>query len=516
MNRFGFRSIGKLLGGSLVLLLVGNWPTFVRAADPRETRTPQALGALIDRHIQAKLAEQKQTALGQADDASFLRRLWFDLHGTLPPADRAAAFLDGQDPNKRSKLIEELLAGEQYGQNQSDIWYGLLIPLFPTNKNKVETERLAPWLTTQFNENRPWDKLVYEMLTATGATIIENPAMIPFLNGPTVLKQEEITDLVSSVFLGANLKCAQCHRHPFTNWTQKDYWGMAAFFSRMVRAGTGNSNIRGMTEGTPRKVMLPERALTVPPKFLGGEEPKMGPDEPYRPVFAAWATSPQNPFFARTMVNRTWAQFFGRGLVNPLDDVLPDNEQTTHPELLRELTEAFVASGFDLKLLARGICESQTYQRTSKPVAGTKDTELLYGRMAVRVLTPQQLSNALTALSVFKIANRRVSREFLQAFSVAGEDFDPLHYERGIPPQLRLANAPALEQGRKDLARTLVASTKTPTEFVEQAYLHILSRRPTTEETQQMIAFINLTGVPQAHDDLVWVLLNSSEFTLIR
>lgn len=509
MNRFHWRAGFRLLGGLFVLLLSGSvW------ADDNPPK-PQILARLIDREIQAKLATQKLQAEGPTDDAAFLRRLYLDLHGTLPPADKAVAFLDSKDPSKRSRLIEELLAGEPYGQHLADVWYGLLVPLFPTNKNKVDTERLTPWLAKQFNDNLPWDKLVYQMLTAEGATIIENPAMIPFLNGNTVLKQEEITDLVSTVFLGANLKCAQCHRHPFADWTQKDYWGTAAFFSRLVRAGTGNSEIRGMTEGKPRKTVLPERALTVPPKFLGGAEPARGPNEPYRPAFAAWATSPRNLFFARAMVNRTWAQFFGRGLVNPLDDVRSENT-ATHPELLQQLTDHFIASGFDLKYLARAICESQTYQRTSQPPPGREDAEQLYGRMAVRVLTPLQLANSLTALSVLKIPNRRVGRDFLQAFSVAGEEFDPLHYERGIPPQLRLANAPALERGRQDLAQTLAASAQTPAQFVEQAYLRILARRPSVQETEQMTAHIKQTGAPRAHADIVWVLLNSSEFTLIR
>jgi hypothetical protein len=287
----------------------------------------------------------------------------------------------------------------------------------------------------------------------------------------------------------------------------------------MVREGTGTSARKGIGEGVPRKVELPDRGIKMAPRFLTGESPTFAPNDPYRPTFAAWATSPTNPFFARCMTNRMWAQFFGRGLVNPLDDVRPDNEQCTHPELLQKLTDAFVASGFDLKFLARAICGSQTYQRTSKPAPGVKEGDKLYGRMAVRVQTPQQLLNSLTALGVLKTQGSRGkngTRAFLNEFSVDGEEFDPLQYERGIPSLLRLANSPAFEKGRQDLARALAADAKSPARFVEQAYLRILARRPTPDETRQMNAHIQKLGVPRGHDDVVWVLLNSSEFTLIR
>src|SRR5262249_35647628 len=161
-----------------------------------------------------------------------------------------------------------------------------------------------------------------------------------------------------------------CHNHPFTKWKQTEYWGQAMFFTKVqpdnVNRAARNGETPGVTEsGKPagKKNMLPESAKIVAPKFFGGEEPKVNASQPYRPVFAQWLTSADNPYFAKAMVNRTWYQLFGRGIVNPVDD-MHDGNAPSHPELLRELTQQFVAGGFDLKDLIRAVCNSQAYQRT--------------------------------------------------------------------------------------------------------------------------------------------------------
>jgi hypothetical protein len=512
------------LGYALAVGLLAATPSITEAADARE------LAHVIDAAIQKRLDQEKVPSSPPADDAEFLRRVYLDLTGLVPTQEKVVAFLDSADPDKRSRLIDELLASPEYGRHMAEIWENLLLPR-SVDAPKRNTGALNRWLEQAFNSNKPWDQLAREVITATGVPG-DNGAVLFLRPGSRVLKVTDATDVVCSVFLGVQIKCAQCHDHPFVNeWKKSDYWGVAKFFTKVTtQSGSGYS----VTEGTKvsNKLKLPDHASDVPAKFLGGEQPKLDDAAPYRPVFAAWATAPQNPFFARANVNRFWAHFFARGLVNPVDEQHSDNP-ASHPELFQNLAEQYTASGFDVKHLIRAICNSQTYQRTSRPVPGNAEDQELLSHMPIKVLTPVQLYDSLTVVLLGTIPDRSGGRfasrnrsgavdpqrgEFVRFLETEDEDV-PTSYRRGIPHLLRLLNAtPHFRTSADRLVAQQAQPGLSSARVVEKLYLTVLARRPGPEELQRMVAHVNKhDGDPQrAYSDILWVLLSSSEFTLNR
>jgi Protein of unknown function (DUF1549)/Protein of unknown function (DUF1553) len=483
-----------------------------------------AIARLIDREIESAIAEENAKPGPIADDAEFLRRVALDLTGVIPSADRAAAFLDSSDPEKRTKLIDELLASPLYGRHLADIWEDLLFVRESTNK-KLSSQPLADWLAGKFNAGTPWDKMVSELVTASG-TQEENGATTFFI---ALRTPEKINDQVCRLLLGVQLQCAQCHDHPFTSWKRSDYWSMASFFSK-TRAG-GKKVGKGPAEvvnesGKGRKAPEPDSALDLPPKFLGGIRPKLDQSAPFRPTLAKWMTTPDNPYFARAIVNRIWAQLFGRGLVNPIDN-LTDANDATHPELFDELTRDFAAGGFDLKALLGGICSSRAYQRASGPAHVPTQPGASYAAMTIKSMTPQQLYDSLfrvlgaqdnTRTERRQAARKgagNTTRDAFVDFFRPGEGTDPTDYATGIPQVLRLLNSPQMNRATA-LVTELVTAGHKPARNVEQLYLATLSRRPTPTETDRLVTFVQSENkdAREAYTDLLWVLLNSSEFAL--
>jgi hypothetical protein len=488
-----------------------------------------ALARFIDQQIDQKLKEYEHTPSPRSGDAEFLRRVYLDIVGVIPPADKAAAFLADKDPAKRSKLVDELLANGGFGRHMADVWQALLLPRTSDNR-RLQREPFVKWLEERFNANTPWNELVTELLTATGSQE-DNPAVTYFLANPMV---DQLTDNSSKLFLGVQLQCAQCHNHPFTQWKQAEYWGMAAFFTK-VRSDRVNGAAKkgvspGVTEGGRGKARLPDSAKVVPAKFFQGPQPKLDAKEPYRPVLAKWLTAADNPFFARAMVNRVWAQFFGRGLVNPVDD-MHEGREVSHPELLKELARQFTASGHDVKFLVRAVCNSQAYQRTSKPTEDNEDDEKLFSHMAIKPLTPEQLFDSLSGLlgeeeragrGRAKNKNKAVQKgmaannpraQFVNFFQVE-DGADMTEYQAGIPQVLRLMNSPQMNRPNS-LVNQLFRSGKPAAQIVEQLYLATLARRPTPPEAQRVAGFVRKAGGDgKAYQDVLWALLNSSEFAL--
>ena len=276
-------------------------------------------------------------------------------------------------------------------------------------------------------------------------------------------------------------------------------------------------------------VRLPEAARRLPPRFLEGDRAAVRANEPYRPVLAAWLTAPQNKYFARALVNRVWSQLFGRGLVHPVDD-MHDGNEASHPELLQELANAFTASGYDLKFLFRAVCNSETYQRSSKPAGDLAADEALFAGMAVKPLTPEQLFDSLTGIVGAGRFQRPAKpqkpqkpllrglgagpREQFVAFFQADESAGATEYHAGIPQVLRLMNAPALNNTQPVV--NAAARSGSPARAVEHLYLTALSRRPTAEEAARLNAYIDKrkSDPRPAYADILWALLNSSEFAL--
>jgi hypothetical protein len=332
------------------------------------------------------------------------------------------------------------------------------------------------------------------------------------------------------------LQCAQCHNHPFTDYKQDEYWGMAAFFLKTraqgnVKAAAKENKGIVISESAAakgKKAGLPESAKILPPKFLQDASPKIANDAPSRPVLATWMTSKTNPFFARAMANRLWGQYFGRGIVNPVDD-MHDANPATHPELLSDLAAQLVAHDFDIKYLVRAIVLSEAYQRTSRPVNNSDIEPEMYARMAVKPLSPEQLFDGLTKVigtpgkGGDKGKNKGAAkgqpnnpREQFVAFFGIEDGADPTEYAAGIPQVLRLMNAPQFNTTAA-VAR-ITAGAKAPAESIEKLYLTALSRRPSKEETERITKYLKESkDTPrEAMAGVLWALLNSSEFALNR
>ncbi|HEX3148834.1 MAG TPA: DUF1549 and DUF1553 domain-containing protein [Gemmataceae bacterium] len=509
-------------------------PTNIKPPEaPAHPMATVALAQLIDRQVGLKLESSQVKPSPTTTDAEFLRRVYLDLTGVIPTAEQSAAFLDDKSPDKRSKLIDSLLSNPNFGRRMADIWATLMYPVDSDNRF-VSKAPLHEWLQEKFNANMHWDAMAFELITATGDAD-KNGATIYAMSNRGV---DKMTDSVGKLFLGVQIQCAQCHNHPFTHWKQAEYWGLAQFFYKVnvsnPRAAKDGGTISVSEEGRPnRKVnAVPESAKEVAPKLLGADTLKLDNSKPYRPVLANWICSPSNPFFAKAFVNRLWAQYMGRGLVNPVDDLSVENEPT-HPELLKALAKEFGDSGFDIKHVIRGLCNSATYQRSSKPVGDNRDDRTLYSHQAIKVLSGEQLYDSLTSVlgAMGRDAAVRAKaagpkggpvgpREQFAAFFLGSENAPATAYEAGIPQALRLMNNPMMAAARLTAVATKageVTKGVAQDKAIEKIYLTALSRRPTGDETKKMIEFAGKQQDQRAaYGDMLWVLLNSSEFALNR
>ncbi len=503
-------------------------------AAPAKPMATADLAKLIDTGIDKTLQAAKIQPSSQTSDAEFLRRVSLDITGVIPSVERATAFLDDRSPDKRAKLIDELLAAPEYGKHMADIWATLMYPIDSDNRF-VAKAPMREWLAEKFNQNMHWDTMAYELMTATG-DYDKNGAVGYAMANRGV---DKMTDSVGKLFLGVQIQCAQCHNHPFTHWKQAEYWGLAQFFYKVnvsnPRAAKDGGTISVSEDGrVNRKInALPEAAKSTAPKYLGADQVKLNSAEPYRPALAQWICTPQNPFFAKAFVNRLWSQYFGRGFVNPVDDLSEENVPT-HPELLAALSKEFGAGGFDVKQTIRGICNSQAYQRSSKPTGDNRDDKTMFSHQGIKVLTAEQLFDSLTSVIGAPAAGKKDGmkapapkggpqgmRDQFALFFMGSDNAKPTDYEAGIPQALRLMNSPLMASGRLLSAANRIAEvarpTTTPDKAVEKLYLGTLSRRPTADEQKKMKDMITKQTDPrQAYADVMWVLLNSSEFALNR
>jgi hypothetical protein len=549
------------LGGASLALIVFLSP--LRADDPPPSRSVTDIAAAIDRFVEKRLAADGITPSPRTDDAEFLRRAYLDVIGRIPTAEQAAAFLDSQDADKRAKLIDELLASSNYGRHFGIVWSDAIVKRDEMNRNLRPTA-FKDWLASGFNDNRPWDKTVRELLTADGTS----PQATFFLAHQDMNRfaPQKMVGTVANLFMGVQLQCAECHKHPFVRkWKQEDFWGMAAFYAQTRTSGASGNNAPNTTvaEGaasssarrpggggfqrggtTPRgaQIEIPDavdpRKRTgriIKAKFFEGDEPKLDDKGPFRPALADWLTAKENPFFARASANRLWAHFFGRGLVHPLDEASDDNPPS-HPELLKLLAEEFRDSGFDQKHLIRCICNSQAYQRTSKPHKGNDDAgPHLFARMAVKVMSPEVLYDSLTqALGARDLAVPSSGGRpgfgggarqgggggrdaFVAFFTTKEEGDDPSEFSMGIPQFLRLMNSGTFNQGGPVIDRLMKADGATPQTVVEGLFLSVLSRRPTATEVEKLTAYVaRKEDQKKGYAGVLWVLLNSAEFMCVR
>jgi hypothetical protein len=544
-------------------------PQVRRVSTARDT---QVVAAEIDRELDKRLTEAKVAVSLLADDAEFMRRVYLDITGRIPTVQQTDAFLASKDPAKRRKLIDELLASPFYGQHFATIWDNLLIKREENNRF-LDSSAFRSWLATSFNHSAGWDQIVSDMLTAEGP-LVENPEGTFFLAHRGDFGQvapSKVVGTVVNVFMGTKLQCAECHDHPYLKeWKRDDFWGMAAFFSHTRSTGqqfaqfalAGQKGqpgpmiteddrvpdpfgqirqVQGRTGPLPGAVIeLPDGAdprkktgKVIKAKFFEGKEPDLPQQGPFRLSFAGWLTSSENRFFAPAAVNRLWAHFFARGFVNPLDDF--ETGSPSHPELLLQLAKEFQASGFDHKWLIRAICNSQAYQRTSRPDKGNDMDAELFSHQAVKVMSPETLYDSLclslgvTDLKLPQAAQpnrvvafqggrpgQTVREQFVRLFAAKEAADSASEWTLGVPQILRLMNSGLLNQGGPVIDRVLQQSTDAE-KRIEHLYLATLSRRPTPDELEKFSAYVaGKEDAKSAYAGVLWVLLNSAEFVCNR
>ncbi len=488
------------------------------AADDLAARSEseRAVTARIDELIAARCSAENVAPAPIADDAEFLRRAFLDLVGTIPTAGETRDFLADASPDKRARLIDDLLARPDHATHLAILWReDLLATVEDRDLLPPDSVRLLDhWLRTRFRENDGYHTLAAGLLTATGAAATDRGAAVYLTAHQAV--PERLAAGTSRMFLGVQIDCAQCHDHPFTKWSQKDFWSYAAVFAQVSTAPDPDGGMLSrVADGTARPVTVMDTTEVVDARFLGVAEPVGGPST-RRGALAEWLTSPQNPYFARTAVNRFWASLFGYGLVHPIDD-FGDHNAPSHPELLALLSEDFAQHGYDTRRLLRILTNTQAYQRTSRG-EGTIDPRL-FVRKAVRPLTPRQLHASLrTAAGLLPAPEAdQESREFVSRFDSSSSRVE---YHAGIPQALLLMNG-AVVESLTDPQRSRLISAAADSPFfgdddrIETLFLATLSRPPRPDEAQRSRDYVSkASDKREALSDILWALLNGPEFAL--
>lgn len=495
----------------------------------------EELAARIDRQIEAAVAAQSVIVAGSADDYEFLRRASLDLTGRIPIVHEVHQFVLDQRPDKRTRLVDELLERPRHAMHLARVWREWLVPELATiPEARYFQAGFEAWLAEKFRDRTGYDRIVQQLLsvplpgTREQAEYVFRQAGRPNALAFFAVKDaapDKLAATATRAFLSIQLECAQCHNHPFAEWRQEQFWSQAAFFGGIQRQGDGL--FAPLTEDPDRRAVSPgEGKPLVSPAYLFGRSEPLNPKEATRAAFAEWLTARDNPYFARSAVNRVWAMLFGAGLVHPIDD-FHDQNLASHPEILTDLAQAFVAADYDFDYLFRVLCRTNAYQRTSAWATDDVPDHRLYARMATKGLSADQawdsLSLAVGWTTTASDGDRDVSdqrtgrRRFLEQFTPRSWPADP---ETSISQALSLMNGSLLTRAtRIDQSPTLIAATETPgwtdDERITCLYLASLNRPPQSAELEKLREYLSRSSDRAGrYEDIFWILLNSSEFRL--
>jgi len=502
----------------------------------------------IDKHVHAKLRKMKILPSELAGDAEFMRRVYLDLTGLPPKTEKVRAFLDDKTPSreKRDKLIDELIGGTDYLEFWANKWADLL-QCNSENLGQKSVWLYRGWIREQLAKNTPYDQFVRALITAQGSSW-ENPAV----NYLRVLREPgKMTEDVSQTFLGVRFNCNKCHDHPFERWTQNQYYEMGAYFAQVgVKKGQIGRDVIFAEAGGSFSITSEEVVYRKPE---GGEVKHLKTDQvvaPHVPVgnakatsadgdrrepFVEWLTSKENPFFAKSMANRTWSYFMGKGIIDPVDDIRASNPPS-NPELLDALTTDFVKSGFDVRELMALICKSRTYQLSIVKNKWNEDDTMNFSHANPRRLSAEQMVDALALATGTKpkLAGVPSGMRAVQIPDgmVTGNDFlllfgrpkrqSACECERSsnltLSHALSLINGPTISDAvnaTDSRIAKLAESEKDDKKLVEEIYLNCLSRPPTEKELGA-VKFDEKSNRLEVAQDLAWALLNSPAFLFNR
>ena len=486
----------------------------------------------IDDELFRRLASLKVPPSPASNDAAFLRRVSLDLTGEQPAPEDVRKFLADADPEKRAKLVDRLLATREF----TLFWrikFGDMLQITSTRFGNGAAY-YHTWVDEQLAKNAPWDQTVRTLLTSLGNPMAQGGGPVNYaLDGPDAKTQAEQT---AQRFMALRIRSAQCHDHPFDVWTQDDYFGLAAVFAKVQR-GPANPGMTGRTDVKLNPKGEVEHLRTkkpAPPRLLDGQAVKVADDEDPRKALADWMTAPANPFFARATANWVWAQFFGKGIADPPDDLSRSNPPV-HPELLDALAKHFVTHKFDIKDLIRTIATSEAYGLSSGTVPGNERDTRLFSHQIPRPLTAHQMADALAQAT--DVPNRYPNQAG-KSPRKAIEIYDPTTASNildtfgrcsrtvgcasvATPPlslrqSLLLIGGNVIEDKVVSLngyLSNMLTLSPEPDEIVENLYLRVVCRPPTAEETSRWSAELKqAASLREAAEDLFWALLNSREF----
>lgn len=548
MRSATLRRLGWCLMGLLFLCGTGHGVRAAVETEPRQSAeesqsdldAAQRLAQQIDRELARRWAAEKVAPALPADDAEFLRRVYLDIAGKIPPVSVTRAFLADDSPGKRQAVVAELLESPVYIAHFTNVWRAAMLPEVDAD---FQIRFLRPgfeaWLRRKLTDNVSYADIVREILTtplaprtpapASGPPPRNEPAPLAFYQAKQ-LKPENLAGGTARVFLGVRIECAQCHNHPFDNWKREQFWSFAAFFAGIERQDqTDESPLRVIRELLEkRELSIPGTSDVVRATFLDGSRPSEKAGAKTRQTLADWLTARDNPWFAKAAVNRLWAHFFGRGLVDPVDDFSPTNAPS-HPELLDELARQFAAHDFDLKWLIRAITASQAYQLTGAVTHASQEDPRLFARMAVKGLTTEQLFDSLAQTTGYydiqsiqnpvAIGDNSRRAEFLEMF--ANESDSPTERQTTILQALTLMNGQFISEATGlEKSATVSALINFPllstADRVEALYLAALCRKPRVSELERLVKYVDEGGPTKdpsrALCDVFWAMLNSSEF----
>ena len=354
------------------------------------------LASRVDNELAAHWQKNGIHPVEPASDSEFMRRVYLDLTGRIPTVSEVHDFFDDASPNRRELLVDRLLDHRDHATHMAALWRAVLIPAEVDLNRLGGTQKFEEWLADRFAAKEPYDKIVSDLLLAEGRLADSGPLLF---YAALKMNPEELAAKTSRAFLGVRLECAQCHDHKFEAISQHDFWSFAAFFARISRPQGKMevaSNVLAVRDNERGDVQIPNSKEIVPPRLPLDEnnldEKPGGPSRRKRLV--EWLTSPNNEQFSKAAVNRVWAQLFGRGLVEPVDDMRPANEPIA-PQVLDTLSRDFAASHFDLRRLMRALVLTKTYQLSSRSHDNDPSRTLNFAQMNIKSFTAEQLYDCI-------------------------------------------------------------------------------------------------------------------------
>ncbi len=481
----------------------------------------------VDRAVFGKLNRMRIAPSAPCTDEEFIRRVYLDTIGVLPTPEEVNAFWNDPSPTRREDLIDELLARPEF----NDFWSLKFADVLRANSRLIQSKGaygFQRWIRAQIEQNAPIDQFVRTLLTADGSTFKVPPANFYRISR----SPDDAVETTAQLFLGVRIQCAKCHNHPFERWTQDDYYGFAAYFARVKQKGgtlPGEEVIFGAEGGEVRQ---PRTGKVMAPKALGGPVAESEGEQSRRDQLAAWLTNPENPFFAKSMVNRIWYHVVGKGIVDPVDD-FRDSNPASNDELLETLADEFISSGYDLRHLIRTILTSQTYQFSARTNSLNVDDDRYFSHAIAKRLSAEVLLDAISELTdtptdfkglpggarATQLPDGQVDHPFLKTFGRPARELACECEREGdsnLSQALQLIGGSTVhDKLRTDGGRMhrLAESELSAAEITEALYQIALSRSPESSELEAAVAHIEAAdNRREAVEDLGWVLINSKEF----